>query len=349
MPDRRGSSEKYSKFLPHRWNYRHKIYASFSNGKKGEVIAGIYEENSHRVVKTEQCRIQHPLANEIISCLAAFMRKNNIPAYNEDNGKGVLRHVYLRIGQKTGQVMVVLVTGKTEFKEKNLFVAELRERFPQITTIIHNVNSAKTSMVLGKKETVLYGPGTIEDELCGLTFEISSQSFYQVNPVQTEKLYETAVRFAELTGEETVLDAYCGIGTISMVAARQAKEVIGVELNGTACMDARKNAKKNNCTNVKFIPADAGEYMVRLAQDTGVKKPEVVFMDPPRSGSDVKFLNSVATLAPKKIVYISCNPVTQKSDIEMLKKRGYRIAKMQAVDCFCHTYHVENIALLVRK
>ena len=331
------------------WNYRHKIYASFSNGKKGEVIAGIYEENSHRVVKTEQCRIQHPLANEIISCLAAFMRKNNIPAYNEDNGKGVLRHVYLRIGQKTGQVMVVLVTGKTEFKEKNLFVAELRERFPQITTIIHNVNSAKTSMVLGKKETVLYGPGTIEDELCGLTFEISSQSFYQVNPVQTEKLYETAVRFAELTGEETVLDAYCGIGTISMVAARQAKEVIGVELNGTACMDARKNAKKNNCTNVKFIPADAGEYMVRLAQDTGVKKPEVVFMDPPRSGSDVKFLNSVATLAPKKIVYISCNPVTQKSDIEMLKKRGYRIAKMQAVDCFCHTYHVENIALLVRK
>ena len=331
------------------WKYRHKIYATFSNGKKGEIVAGIYEENSHRVVKTEQCQIQHPLANEIISCLAEFMKKHHIPAYNEDNGRGVLRHVYIRIGQKTGQVMVVLVTGNQEFKEKNLFVKKLLESFPQITTIIHNINSAKTSMVLGKKETVLFGPGVIEDELCGLTFEISSQSFYQVNPVQTEKLYETAVRFAKLTGEEIVLDAYCGIGTISMVAAKKAKEVLGVELNQTACMDARKNAKKNNCTNVKFISEDAGDYMVRLARDAGAKKPDVVFMDPPRSGSDSKFLNSVATLAPKKIVYISCNPVTQKSDIELLKKKGYRIAKMQAVDCFCHTYHVENIALLVRK
>ncbi len=331
------------------WNYRHKIYASFSNGKKGALIAGIYEENSHRVVKTENCRIQHPLANEIIAFLAELMRKKNISAYNEDQGKGVLRHVYIRIGEKTGQVMVVLVTGCKEFKEKNIFVEELRKKFPQITTILHNVNSAKTSMVLGKKETVLYGTGTIEDELCGLKFDISAQSFYQVNPVQTEKLYETAVQFAGLTGAETVLDAYCGIGTISMVAAREAKEVIGVELNATACMDAKKNAKKNDCNNVRFIAADAGEYMVQLAKDKTAVKPEVVFMDPPRSGSDVKFLNSVAQLKPKKIVYISCNPVTQKMDIDILKKKGYRVEKMQAVDCFCHTYHVENVALLVRK
>jgi len=331
------------------WNYRHKIYASFSNGRKGELLAGIYEENSHRVVKTECCRIQHPLANEIITCIAALMRKKRIPAYNEDTGNGVLRHVYIRIGKKTGQVMVVLVTGSREFKEKTLFVEELKNKFPQITTIIHNINSAKTSMVLGKKETVLYGSGTIEDELCGLTFEISSQSFYQVNPVQTEKLYETAVKFAELTGTETVLDAYCGIGTISMVAAKEAKEVIGVELNEAACLDAKKNAKKNQCSNVKFIPGDAGEYMVRLSKDKDAKKPEVVFMDPPRSGSDTKFLNSVAAMAPEKIVYISCNPTTQKSDIDILKKKGYYVAKMQAVDCFCHTYHVENVALLVRK
>lgn len=332
------------------WNYRHKIYASFSNKKRGgELIAGIYEENSHRVVKTEKCRIQHPLANEIITFLADFMRKNHIPAYNEDQGKGVLRHVYIRIGEKTGQVMVVLVTGCKEFKEKNLFVEALRKNFPQITTVIHNVNSAKTSMVLGKKETVLYGTGTIEDELCGLKFEISTQSFYQVNPVQTEKLYKTAVEFAGLTGTETVLDAYCGIGTISMVAAKQAGEVIGVELNGAACMDAKKNAKKNGCENVRFIQADAGEYMVQLAKDKEAKKPEVVFMDPPRSGSDGKFLNSLGKLAPEKIVYISCNPVTQKLDIDILKKNGYRVAKMQAVDCFCHTYHVENVALLVRK
>jgi len=330
------------------WNYRHKIYASFQPGKKGDVLAGIYEENSHRVVKTAKCRIQHPLANDIIVFLADLMKKKHIPAYNEDQGKGVLRHVYIRIGEKTGQVMVVLVTGCKEFKEKKIFVEELRKAFPQVTTIIHNINSAKISMVLGKKETVLYGPGVIEDELCGFKFDISAQSFYQVNPVQTEKLYETAVAFAELTGTETVLDAYCGIGTISMVAAKQAKEVLGVELNETACLDAKKNAKKNNCRNVRFIAADAGEYMVGLASDKTAAKPEVVFMDPPRSGSDAKFINSVVKLAPEKIVYISCNPATQKTDINLFKKKGYRVAKMQAVDCFCHTWHVENIALLVR-
>jgi len=330
------------------FHYRHKIYASFSNGKKGEILAGIYEENSHRVVKTKQCRIQHPLANEIISYVAELMKKRRIPAYNEDQGTGVLRHIYIRIGEKTGQVMVVLVTGSKEFKEKTVFVDGLRKQFPQITTIIHNINSAKTSMVLGKTETVLFGPGTIEDELCGLKFDISSRSFYQVNPVQTEKLYTTAVEFAGLTGKETVLDAYCGIGTITMVAAKQAKEVLGVELNETAIQDAKKNAKKNNCTNARFIAADAGEYMVQLAKNPEAVKPEVVFMDPPRSGSDANFLNSVAKLAPKKIVYISCNPNTQKTDIDVLKKKGYRVERMQAVDCFCHTRHVENIALLVR-
>lgn len=333
--------------MEHPWNYRHKIYASFSNGRKGEILAGIYEENSHKVVKTENCRIQHPLANEIIALIAKLMKKRQIPAYNEDRGTGVLRHVYIRVGEKTGQVMVVLVSGSKEFPEKKYFAEELRKQFPQITTILHSVNSAKTSMILGKKEIVLFGPGTIEDELCGLKFDISAQSFYQVNPVQTEKLYETAVKFAGLTGKETVLDAYCGIGTISMVAAKAAKEVLGVELNEAAVLDAKKNAKKNGCDNVRFIAADAGEYMVKLAKEK-VLKPEVVFMDPPRSGSDIKFLNSVVTLAPKKIVYISCNPTTQKSDIDILKKKGYRVEKMQAVDCFCHTWHVENVAVLVK-
>lgn len=334
------------------WNYRHKVYASFANGRnsrKGELIAGIYEENSHKVVETKNCCIQHPVSNEIIACLVELMVKKRIPAYNEDTGKGVLRHVYIRVAEKTGQVMVVLVTGSKEFYEKNIFVEELRKKFPQITTIIHNVNSAKTSMVLGKKETVLFGTGTIEDELCGLKFDISAQSFYQVNPVQTEKLYETAIEFAGLTGEETVLDAYCGIGTISMVAARKAKEVIGVELNETACADAKKNARKNGCQNVKFLAGDAGDYMAGLAKDKTAKKPEVVFLDPPRGGSDAKFLNSMVQMAPEKVVYISCNPVTQKMDIDLLKKKGYKVEKMQAVDCFCHTYHVENIALLVRK
>jgi len=335
--------------MEHPWNYRHKIYASFSKGRKGEPVAGIYEENSHKVVKTGRCRLQHTLANEIITTIVELMKKKKIPAYQEDYGTGVLRHVYIRIGEATGQVMVVLVTGSSEFKEKTIVVEELRKNFPQITTIIHNINSAKTSMVLGKKETVLYGTGTIEDKLCGLSFEISAQSFYQVNPVQTEKLYATAVEFAELKGTELVLDAYCGIGTISMVAAKEAGEVIGVELNAAACQDAKKNAKKNNCKNVRFIQADAGDYMVALAADKQAVKPQVVFMDPPRSGSDAKFLNSMVRLLPEKIVYISCNPITQKRDIDFLKKKGYVVEKMQAVDCFCHTWHVENVALLVRK
>lgn len=333
------------------WNYRHKVYASFGTTKKGELLAGIYEENSHKVVQTQSCRIQHQWANEIVEEIVKLMKKTGTPAYNEDKRTGVLRHVYIRVGEKTGQVMLVFVTGNTEFPAKNVFVEELKKKFPQITTMIQNINGARTSMILGKKEVVLYGKGTIEDELCGLTFEISSASFYQVNPVQTEKLYQTAVGFAGLTGEETVLDTYCGIGTISLVAAKQAKEVIGVELNEAAWRDAKKNAKKNDCENVKFVAADASEYMARLAKGeiTLERKPEVVFMDPTRSGSDGKFLNALAQLAPKKIVYISCNPVTQKVDTDILKKKGYEIEKIQAVDCFCHTYHCETVCLLSRK
>lgn len=337
--------------MEHPWNYRHKVYASFAATKKGELLAGIYEENSHKVVQTQTCRIQHELANQMVAEIVSLMKKTGTPAYNEDKRAGIIRHVYIRVGEKTGQVMLVIVTGNTEFPAKQVFVEELKKKFPQITTIIQNINGARTSMILGKKETVLYGTGTIEDKLCGLTFEISSGSFYQVNPVQTEKLYETAVEFAGLTGKETVLDTYCGIGTISLVAAKQAKEVIGVELNDAAFRDAKKNAKKNGCENVKFVEADATDYMVRLAKGEIVleRKPQVVFMDPTRSGSDAKFLNALAQLAPEKIVYISCNPVTQKVDVDILKKKGYHVEKIQAVDCFCHTYHLETICLLTNK
>ncbi len=332
--------------MQHPWNYRHKVYASFSKGRHGEIIAGMYEEDSHRTVSTGDCMIQNPLANDIIKEIVRLMKQTHTPVYEEDKKTGVLRHVYIRVGEKTGQVMVVLVTGSCEFREKAKFVDGLRKKFPQITTILHNVNGAKTSMVLGKKETVLYGPGKIEDVLCGLTFEISPQSFYQVNPVQTELLYETAVKFAELSGKETVLDAYCGIGTIGMVAAKNAGKVIGVELNEAAVKDARRNAEKNHCRNISFIAADAGKYMTMLAGEKGGERPELVFMDPPRSGSSKEFLKTLCRLAPEKVVYISCNPATQKRDTDELKRRGYRIEKVQAVDCFCHTYHAESIVLL---
>ena len=328
------------------WHYRHKVYASFSKKKGGAVEAGIYEENSHRVISADNCRIQNETANEIVKEIVRLVKKTNTPVFNEDRRTGVFRHVYIRVGKETGQIMVVLVTGQPEFREKAVFVRELTKKFPQITTIVHNINPGHDSMVLGKKETVLYGNGTIEDKLCGLTFEISSKSFYQVNPVQTEKLYETAVSFAELTKEQTVLDAYCGIGTISLVAAKTAGQVIGVEVNKAAIEDAKTNAKKNNCNNVVFTAADAGEYMMHLAKDEKAAKPDVVFMDPPRSGSDKKFMDALCAMAPETVVYISCNPETQKRDTDYMKKKGYTVEKMQAVDCFCHTHHVENVALL---
>lgn len=325
------------------YHYRHKIYASFAKGAKGDIYGGIYEENSHRVVRVKNCNIQNETANRILETVTALMKRKKISPYREDQGTGILRHVYIRVGKYTGQVMVVLVTGSREFPGKNQFVGELCRLHPEITTVIHNINDKKTSMVLGTKETVLVGNGYVEDILCGYTFRISSQSFYQVNPEQTERLYETAISFAQLTGSETILDAYCGIGTIAMVASKKAGKVVGVELNSKAVQDARENAVRNGCRNIEFICGDAGEFMAGSAL-----QPDVVFMDPPRSGSDQKFLSSLVKTAPKKIVYISCNPRTQKADVDFLKKKGYCVQRLQAVDCFCQSYHIECVVLMSR-
>lgn len=325
------------------YHYRHKVYASFSRNKKGETIAGIYEENSHRIVRTKDCSIQQEQANRIIETVIMLVRKKRIEPYQEDRETGVLRHLYIRVGKQTGQIMVVLVTGSKDFPGRKQFAEELCKAHPEITTLVHNVNDKKTSMILGEKETVLFGKGYIEDMMCGFTFRISPKSFYQVNPEQTERLYETAVSFAGLTGKETVLDAYCGIGTISLIASRAAGKVIGVEQNPDAVRDARNSAQHNNCSNVEFICGDAGEYMKKC----GIS-PDVVFLDPPRSGSDEKFLSSLVKAAPKRVVYISCNPQTLQRDVEFLKKRGYRVKKIQAVDCFCQTWHVECVVLMSR-
>lgn len=333
--------------------YRHKVFATFSRGERGRIIAGIYEEDSHRVVSTSDCLIQNEKANAIITAIVDLMKGTKTLPYDEDRQTGILRHAYIRIAENTNQIMVVLVTGNREFWEANRFAKELMKKFPEIKTVVHNFNNKKTSAVLGKKEWVISGPGYIEDTLCGLTFRISPQSFYQVNPVQTEILYRIAVEFAAIGKEDIVLDTYCGIGTISLVASGRAKQVIGVELNPQAVYDAKINAKQNHCDNVSFIHKDASEYMKQLAQDVKEKKstavPDVVFMDPPRSGSTDDFLNALAALTPKKIVYISCNPQTQKRDIDVLKRKGYQIVRIQAVDCFCHTAHVESVVLMARE
>ena len=240
--------------------------------------------------------------------------------------------------------MVVLVTGSPIFPSKNNFVKALRKAHPEITTVVLNVNDRQTSMVLGDREKPIFGPGFIKDRLCGCMFRISPKSFYQVNPVQTEILYQTAIDYAGLTGKETVIDAYCGIGTIGLIAAKKAGKVIGVELNKDAVKDARINAKENKITNVAFYQGDAGRFMVEMAAKG--EKADVVFMDPPRSGSTEEFMDAVAILNPDRVVYVSCNPETLARDLAYFKKKGYRAEKAWAVDQFPATSHVETVILM---
>lgn len=327
--------------------YRNKVHAVFGRTRTGEIISGTYQENTHKIILVEQCLIEDQKSAEIIRSIRGLLKSFKIKIYDEDTDYGLLRHVLVRRGFQSGQIMVVLVLRSPILPSKNNFVAALRRLHPDITTIILNVNDKRTSMVLGEKEKVLYGPGYIEDTLLGKTFRISAKSFYQVNPVQTEILYQTAIDYAHLTGKERILDAYCGIGTIGLIAASKAKEVIGVELNGDAVRDARINARRNAITNAQFYKADAGKFMTDLAeQNVGV---DVVFMDPPRAGSDEAFLSSVVKLHPSKVVYISCNPETLARDLKYLTANGYNVEKIQPTDMFCFTSHVETVCLLTRK
>lgn len=326
--------------------YRNKVHAVFDRDRKGNIISGIYEEGTHRVVPVENCLIEDEKSQEIIRTIRGMLKSFKIRTYDEDTGYGLLRHVLIRRGFSTGEIMAVLVTGSPIFPSKNNFVKALRKAHPEITTVVLNVNDRQTSMVLGDREKPIFGPGFIKDRLCGCMFRISPKSFYQVNPVQTERLYKKAIRLADLKGKEKVLDAYCGIGTIGMIASKQVKEVIGVELNRDAVRDAIGNAKGNGVKNIRFYQADAGEFMVAMAEQG--EKMDVVFMDPPRAGSDEAFLQSVIKLAPKKVVYISCNPETLARDLGYLTKKKYKVTKICPVDMFPFTDHCEVITCLQR-
>lgn len=327
--------------------YRNKVHAVFDRDKKGNIICGTYEAKTHKVVPIEECMIEDKISQEIIRTIRDMLKSFRIKTYDEDTGYGLLRHVLVRRGFFTDEIMVVIVIGSPIFPSKNNFVKALRKKYPQITTVVLNVNDKKTSMVLGERDIVIYGKGYIRDTLCGCTFRISPQSFYQVNPVQTEILYKTAIEYAGLGRKETVIDAYCGIGTIGLVAAKRAKNVIGVELNPDAVRDARINAKENKITNARFYQGDAGEFMENMAENG--EHADVVFMDPPRTGSDKKFMFSVIKLNPSRIVYISCGPETLARDLEYLTKHGYDVRKIQPVDMFSFTDHCENICLLTKK
>ena len=342
--------KKYGKFdgivsMSNPYHYRNKVSAVFGFENK-KIIAGTYEKNSHRVVDTKNCLIEDEKASSIIQTIKKMCVSFKIKAYDEDSGYGFLRHVLIRVGKKSGQIMVVLVTSNVIFPNKNAFIKVLRGEHPEITTIVQNINNKNTSMVLGDREIVMYGKGYITDELCGLTFKISPKSFYQINREQTEKLYSQAIEYANLKGDEVLLDAYSGIGTIGLIASKSVREVISVELNKDAHKDAITNAKINNIKNVKFYNADATAFINDLA--AAGEKIDVVILDPPRSGSTEEFIAAVGRLKPKKVVYVSCNPETLARDMAGFKRQRYGFETGMVFDCFCHTGHVEGVVLLTR-
>lgn len=331
-------------------HYRNKVHAAFGRDRKGNVICGVYESGTHRIVPVDGCMIEDERADAVIATIRGLLKSFRIKTYDEDSGYGLLRHVVVRTAHATGEILVVLVLASPILPSKNNFVKALRAAHPEITSIVINVNDRRTSMVLGERNIPLYGKGYIEDELCGNRYRISPNSFYQVNAAQTKVLYGKAMEYAHLTGNETVIDAYCGIGTIGMTAAAHAKHVIGVELNPAAVKDAVANAGRNGCKNISFYNEDAGEYMRRLADAPADERVsvDVIFMDPPRSGSSEAFLKAAALLAPKRIVYISCDPHTLGRDLKDMRKYGYRPVECQPVDMFPYTDDIENVVLLER-
>lgn len=332
------------------YHYRNKVISTFTTGWGGKLTSGIYAANSHKVLPVESCLLQDEVLDKTMLAVRAAAGACHYQPFNEDKGTGLLRHCLLRRGVMTGQVMVVLVTAQPVLPgAKNFVKALLTEAERQgvtITTIVQNVNDRKTSVVLGDMEKVLYGKGFILDTLCGKTYAISPRSFYQINHAQTEVLYGLAVDAAKLTGKEVVLDAYCGIGTIGLCAAPHAKRVIGIERNPAAVRDAVANARRNGLRNAQFFCADATEWMMQAAGEKS--HPDVVFLDPPRAGSTPECIGAVARMAPRRVVYVSCDPETLARDVAFFAKQGYRAQKFVPVDLFPHTRHIETAALLTR-
>ena len=332
------------------WHYRNKVISTFATDARGKLTSGIYAANSHKVLPVQSCLLQDETLDAVVDAVRAAAGRCRYEAYNEDKGTGNLRHVLCRRGFASGEVLVTLVTAQAVLPGAKNFVKalleEAKKRGVPVTTVVQNVNPRATSAVLGEVERAVYGKGYILDTLCGHTFAISSRSFYQVNPVQTEVLYGLAVKAAKLTGREKVIDAYCGIGTIGLTAAPHAASVVGVERNADAVRDAIGNARHNRIANARFYAADATEWIERAAADG--EKADVVFMDPPREGSTPEFLRSVARLAPQRIVYVSCEPTTLARDAALLTQLGYRAERVWPVDMFPHTNHVETVVLMSR-
>ena len=327
-------------------HYRNKIQAAF-RAKSGKVISGVYQSSSRHIIEVESCMLEDVCAAPILKTIRKMCVNFKIKPYDIMTGTGFLRHVLIRKGFSSGEIMVVLVTAKGEFKSARSFCNELIRRHPEITTVVWNVNPSDTPLMLGVQSQVLFGEGYITDKLCGLDFRISPRSFYQVNPVQTEVLYATAKAYASLTGKEKIIDAYCGTGTIGLCMADGASEIIGVEVNRDAVSDAKDNAARNGVSNATYICDDAGKFMAEMAMRG--ESADVVITDPPRAGCSREFLQSLLSLSPTRVVYVSCNPETLARDLYTLTRGGYKVSKIQPVDLFPYTGHVECVVGLTRE
>ena len=326
-------------------HYRNKAIASFAT-QRGKLVCGLYAEGTHRVLPGADCLLQEEILNKTLAAVLDAARACRWTAYDEDRGTGLLRHTVLR-SSCSGKVLVTLVTPGPDLPGSKNFCTALRKKAPWVVSIVQNINPTRSSAVLGSREKTLYGPGFVLDTLCGTQFAISSRSFYQINRTQTEVLYKKALELAKLTGRETVIDAYCGIGTIGLCAAPLAKQVIGVERNPAAVKDAAANARRNKIANARFVCADATEWMAAAAGE-GLH-PDVVFLDPPRAGSTPECIAAVNKMKPRRVVYVSCDPETLARDVAAFARLGWRAAKFCPVDLFPQTKHVETVVLLSHK
>lgn len=325
------------------WYYRNKVQVPVGN-HNGKLVAGFYKQHSNDIVPMETCFIQNEMSNQLVNRTRELLEKYHEYSYDKEKHTGNIKHILVKYANSTHEIMLVLITYKKHIQSIDKIINTLINEFPQLKTVIHNVNPRHDNVILGEEVHVLYGQGYIEDKLLGNTYRISTKSFYQVNPIQVELLYQRAIDFAQLSENDVVIDAYCGIGTISLSLAKYVKKVYGVEIVEQAIIDAKENAKRNGIENVEFICQDAGEFMVEYASSG--KSVDVVMVDPPRKGCSQVFLDQLCMLAPQRIVYISCDVATQARDIAYLQEQGYCAEKCQPVDMFPHSFHIENIVQL---
>ena len=329
------------------FRYRNKMIFPVGEDKTGKTVCGFYRERSHDIIPLDDCFLGCEFNSKILAAVKEYMMECNVKAYDEKTHKGVIRRVFSRVGAVSGEIMIVISANSEKFSEKDVLIEKIRKKSENIVSIILNVNTKKTNLVLGEKNKVLFGKDTIKDILCGVEYEISPHSFYQINHSQTEKLYAKALEYAEIKKDDVVMDIYCGIGTISLSAAKTAGKVIGVEIVPQAIEDAKENAKRNGIVNAEFYCADAAELVPELIKN-GVK-PDVIILDPPRKGSDEKTLSAITSVSPERIVYVSCNPATLARDLKFLGEKGYNVEKVCGVDMFPETNHVETVVKLCRK